>query len=41
MRMGDIVAHHYGGLDYGIVWNTSVSDIAELYLGIEEILKRQ
>lgn len=40
MRMRDIVAHHYGTLDYEIVWNTSVSDIPELYLGIEEILKR-
>lgn len=39
MRMRDIVAHHYGTLDYEIVWNTSVSDIPELYLGIEEILK--
>lgn len=39
MRMRDIVAHHYGNLDYEIVWNTSVSDIPELYLGIEEILK--
>ena len=38
MRMRDIVAHHYGSLDYGIVWNTSVSDIPELYQGIEEIL---
>lgn len=38
MRMRDIVAHHYGSLDYEIVWNTSVSDIQELYLGIEEIL---
>lgn len=25
MRMRDIVAHHYGSLDYEIVWNTSVS----------------
>ncbi|GFI45375.1 hypothetical protein IMSAGC019_00686 [Lachnospiraceae bacterium] len=39
MRMRDIVAHHYGSLDYEIVWNTSVSDIPELYQGIEEILK--
>lgn len=39
MRMRDIVAHHYGSLDYGIVWNTSVSDIPELYLGIKEMLK--
>ena len=39
MRMRDIVAHHYGSLDYEIVWNTSVSDIPGLYLGIEEILK--
>lgn len=39
MRMRDIVAHHYGSLDYEIVWNTSVSDISGLYLGIEEILK--
>lgn len=31
MRMRDIVAHHYGSLDYEIVWNTSVSDIPELY----------
>ncbi len=38
MRMRDIVAHHYGSLDYGIVWNTSMSDIPELYLGIKEIL---
>lgn len=38
MRMRDIVAHHYGSLDYEIVWNTSVSDIPELYLGIKEIL---
>lgn len=39
MRMRDIVAHHYGSLDYEIVWNTSVSDIPNLYLGIDEILK--
>lgn len=39
MRMRDIVAHHYGNLDYEIVWNTSVSDIPGLYLGIKEILQ--
>ncbi len=39
MRMRDIVAHHYGSLDYEIVWNTSVSDIPKLHLEIEEILK--
>ncbi len=39
MRMRDIVAHHYGNLDYEIVWNTSVSDIPGLYLGIKEILE--
>lgn len=39
MRMRDIVAHHYGSLDYEIVWNTSISDIPELYQGIKEILK--
>lgn len=39
MRMRDIVAHHYGSLDYDIVWNTSVSDIPKLKLEIEEILK--
>ena len=39
MRMRDIVAHHYGSLDYEIVWNTSIVDISELYLGIEDILK--
>ncbi len=39
MRMRDIAEHHYGSLDYEIVWNTSVSDIPKLYLGIEEILK--
>lgn len=39
MRMRDIVAHHYGSLDYEIVWNTSISDIPELYHGIEEIIK--
>lgn len=39
MRMRDIVAHHYGSLDYDIVWNTSVSDIPKLYLEIAEILK--
>lgn len=38
MRMRDIVAHHYGSLDYEIVWNTSVSDIPGLYLGIKEII---
>lgn len=38
MRMRDLVAHHYGNLDYEIVWNTSVSDIPELYMGIKEIL---
>ena len=38
MRMRDIVAHHYGSLDYEIVWNTSIVDISELYLGIEDIL---
>ena len=32
MRMRDIVAHHYGSLDYGIVWNMSVSDIPEFYM---------
>lgn len=30
--MRDIVAHHYGSLDYGIVWNMSVSDIPEFYM---------
>ena len=39
MRMRDIVAHHYGSLDYEIVWNTSVSDISELYSGIKELMK--
>lgn len=39
MRMRDLVAHHYGNLDYEIVWNTSVSDIPQLYHGIEEMLK--
>ncbi len=39
MRMRDIVAHHYGSLDYEIVWNTSVSDVQELYMGIKEILQ--
>lgn len=38
MRMRDIVAHHYGSLDYEIVWNTSVSDIPELYSELEKIL---
>lgn len=38
MKMRDIVAHHYGSLDYDIAWNTSISDIPELYLGIKEIL---
>ncbi len=38
--MRDIVAHHYGSLDYGIVWNTSVSDIPGLCMGIKEILQR-
>lgn len=38
MRMRDIVAHHYGSLDYEIVWNTSISDIQGLYLGIKEML---
>lgn len=39
MRMRDIVAHHYGSLDYEIVWNTSVSDIQGLHMGIKEILQ--
>ena len=39
MRMRDIVAHHYASLDYEIVWNTSVSDIPQLYLEVEKILK--
>lgn len=39
MRMRDIVAHHYGSLDYDIVWNTSVSDIPKLNLELAEILK--
>lgn len=39
MRMRDIVAHHYGSLDYEIVWNTSVSDIPNLFQEIEKILK--
>ncbi|MCM1058023.1 MAG: DUF86 domain-containing protein [Firmicutes bacterium] len=38
-RMRDIVAHHYGSLDYEIVWNTSVSDIPNLFQEIEKILK--
>ncbi len=41
MRMRDIVAHHYGSLDYEIVWNTSILDIPKLYLEIEKILKEQ
>lgn len=41
MRMRDIVAHHYGSLDYEIVWNTSISDIPNLYLGIKELLNKQ
>ncbi len=41
MRMRDIVAHHYGSIDYEIVWNTSVSDIPQLYLGLEKILRRE
>ncbi|MCM1283807.1 MAG: DUF86 domain-containing protein [Muribaculaceae bacterium] len=41
MRMRDIVAHHYGNLDYEIVWNTSISDISDLYHGVEELLSRQ
>ena len=39
MRMRDIVAHHYGSLDYEIVWNTSMSDIPELYQEIKEMSK--
>lgn len=39
MRMRDIVAHHYGSLDYDIVWNTSVSDIPKVNLELAEILK--
>lgn len=39
MRMRDIVAHHYGSLDYEMVWNTSVADIPTLYMGIGEIVK--
>lgn len=41
MRMRDLVAHHYGNLDYEIVWNTSVSDIPQLYHEIEEMLKTE
>lgn len=41
MRMRDIVAHHYGSIDYEIVWNTSVSDIPQLYMRIEKILNRE
>lgn len=28
-------------LDYEIVWNTSVSDVPQLYHGIEEMLKTE
>lgn len=41
MRMRDMVAHHYGSLDYEIVWNTSVSDIPQLRKDIEEIINGQ
>ncbi len=30
MGMRDIFAHHYGSMDYDIVWNTSKNDISEL-----------
>lgn len=30
IRMRDVVAHHYGSLDFEMVWNTSKGDIQEL-----------
>lgn len=30
MGMRDMFAHHYGSMDYDIVWNTSKKDIQEL-----------
>lgn len=40
MRMRDIVAHHYGSLDYEIVWTTSVTDINDLCIASKEIVKQ-
>lgn len=37
MGMRDIFAHHYGSLDYDIVWNTSVSDVSGLENSIRNI----
>lgn len=30
MGMRDVIAHHYGALDYTVTWNTSVSDVSQL-----------
>lgn len=40
MRMRDIVAHHYGSLDYEIVWTTSITDINDLCIASKEIVKQ-
>jgi len=40
MRMRDVVAHHYGSLDYEIVWTTSVSDIPGLCYQVEKMLEQ-
>ncbi len=38
MGMRDIFAHHYGTVDYEIVWNTAVTDINELYDYLEVLV---
>lgn len=36
--MRDIFAHHYGSIDYDMVWNTSKEDVSELKSFCEEVL---
>jgi uncharacterized protein with HEPN domain len=37
--MRDVFAHHYGSIDYEMVWNTSVKDLADLESFCKSIIK--
>ena len=39
MGMRDIFAHHYGTIDYGIVWETATAEIPELNNYLQMIIE--
>ena len=37
--MRDVFAHHYGSIDYSMVWNTSKKDIDDLKMFCDSVLR--